>query len=333
MTSNEPQKVELIRHGGQELAQRRLTAAEFRGLADVPPEIEWYANFTNPRTQSEYREKIKDFVNFVGIERPEEIREVTRAHVIAWRDHLVERELSAATIRGKLSALSSLFQFLCEQNAVTHNPVTGVKRPSEGSNEGKTPALSTEQARRLLDAPPEDTLKGKRDRAILAVYLFHGLRRKEVTQLKVKDIQQREGVEHFKVLGKGNKIRYVPIAPEAQRRIKDYLAYAGHSDDLDGALFRPVKNNITNDLTKALSGDAMYHNVVLHYARATGLKDEVRELRVHSTRATAITTALRNKSDLAKVQMWSGHANISTTRLYDRREFQPEDSPSFKVTY
>ena len=56
-------------------------------------------------------------------------------------------------------------------------PVQGVKRPNEGANEGKTPAISDTQARALLDAPRADTLKGKRDRAILAVLLFHALRR------------------------------------------------------------------------------------------------------------------------------------------------------------
>ncbi len=80
-------------------------------------------------------------------------------------------------MRRKLSALSSLFEYLCDHNAVTHNPVKGVKRPEANNNEGVTPALSDDQARLLLEAPPEATLKGKRDRAVLATLLYHGLRR------------------------------------------------------------------------------------------------------------------------------------------------------------
>ncbi len=54
---------------------------------------------------------------------------------------------------------------------------------------------------------------------------------------------------------------------------------------------------------------------------------------VHSLRATAATNALDNEADIAKVQEWLGHANISTTRLYDRRKSRPEDSPTFRVRY
>ena len=80
--------------------------------------------------------------------------------------------MSPASIRRKLSALSSLFDYLCERNAVDGNPVDSVKRPMANSNEGSTPALGDAQAQRLLVAPGVDTLKGVRDRAILATLLY-----------------------------------------------------------------------------------------------------------------------------------------------------------------
>ena len=156
---------------------RALTAAQFQGLAEVPPELEWFANIRNPRTRKAYQDDIRDFMHFTGIDRPESFRLITRAHVIAWRDDFTRRELSPATVRRKLAALSSLYQYLCEHNAVLLNPVKGVQRPKANNNEGTTPALSDEQARELLKAPPDDTLKGVRDRAILSVLLFHGIRR------------------------------------------------------------------------------------------------------------------------------------------------------------
>src|SRR4051794_37059778 len=63
---------------------RLLTAAEFHRLADVPPEVEWFANLSNPHTRRVYENAVKDFMRFTGIIRPEEFRIVTRAHVIAW---------------------------------------------------------------------------------------------------------------------------------------------------------------------------------------------------------------------------------------------------------
>src|SRR5450755_5129477 len=70
---------------------RFLTAAAFQGLADVPPEMEWFANLGNHATRRAYETALKDFMRFTGIGRPEEFRIVTRAHVIAWRDALGER--------------------------------------------------------------------------------------------------------------------------------------------------------------------------------------------------------------------------------------------------
>ena len=63
------------------------------------------------------------------------------------------------------------------------------------------------------------------------------------------------------------------------------------------------------------------------------LKIDAERVAPHALRATAATNALYHEADIAKVQEWLGHANIATTRLYDRRKMRPEDSPTFKVTY
>jgi len=302
---------------------RKLTNREFHVLADVPPELEWFANITNAKTRRAYKNDIQEFSQFVGLSKPEDMRSVTRAHVIAWRKELELRQLAPSTIRRKLSALASLFDHLCESNAVTHNPVSGVERPKLGTNEGSTPAISDKQARDLLEMPDETTLKGKRDRAILATLLYHGIRREEVANLKVKDMENRKGVPHLRIFGKGNKIRHIPLHPQALRLINEYLEEAGHGDNHKGPLFRPVTNNVTGKLAKPLHPDSIYHAIVKPYAG----------IGVHSLRATAATNALEHEADIAKVQEWLGHANVSTTRLYDRRKSRPEDSPTFRVKY
>ena len=104
---------------------------------------------------------VRDFVRFTAIARPEEFPTVTRAHVIAWRDELVSRGLAGSTIRHRLASLASLFQHLCNENAVTHNPVKGVQRPTAEAAEGKTPALGDRQARKLLDAPIDEGVRGR----------------------------------------------------------------------------------------------------------------------------------------------------------------------------
>ena len=311
-------------------SSRLLTAVEYQRLADVPPEIEWFANLGNVGTRRAYENALKDFMQFTGIVRPEEFRTVTRGHVIAWRDELAKREpvLSSQTIRHRLAALSSLFEYLCEKNAVTHNPVKGVKRPPVESYEGKTPALGDHQARSLLDAPDGVSLKGKRDRAMLSTLLYHALRREELCKLKVKDFKhERRGVAHLKISGKGGKTRYVPLHPAASGLITEYLEMSGHGEDDAGALFRPLHHSRDVASSKSLTPDAVY-KMVREYSAALGF-----EIGAHSLRATAATNALDHQADIAKVQEWLGHANIATTRIYDHRKTRPEDSPTFKVSY
>jgi integrase/recombinase XerD len=173
------------------VASRLLTAEAYQRLADVPPEVKWFANLDNQATRRAYENALGDFMRFTGIAKAEEFRTVTRAHVIAWRDDLAKRGLSGMTVRHRLAALSSLFEYLCERNAVTHNPVKGVKRPPVESYEGKTPALGDHQARTLLDAPEGDTLKSKRDRALLATLLYHALRRDELCRVDGQGLQAR----------------------------------------------------------------------------------------------------------------------------------------------
>jgi len=310
-----------------------LTAKQFRQLADVPPELEWLANITNEKTRRAYSKHVSAFAQFVGIKKPEDFRIVTRAHVIAWRDSLSRKEPadSAGTIRAKLSALSSLFEYLSERNAVTHNPVKGVKRPNEGNNEGKTPAISDAQARRLLDAPDSATVKGKRDRAIIAVFLYHAMRREEVAGLNVKDFHRRRDIPYFRIDGKRGKIRNVEVHPAAAELIHEYLEAAPHGITRRGPLFRPVKNNTTAaGLNKHLHPDALY-KMLRNYALEVGI--DVEHFSPHALRTTAITNTLENGADIAKVQDWAGHASPATTRLYDRRKHRPQDSPTFKVSY
>ena len=271
-------------------------------------------------------------MQFAGIQQPEDFRTVTRGHVLAWRKTLEERLLAGATIRRKLAALASLFEHLCESNSVTHNPVKGVKRPVVESQQGKTPALGDAQARALLSAPDCNTLKGKRDRAILSTLLYHGLRREELTKLKVKDYcQSRRGVAHLRVQGKGGKMRFVPTHPGTLTLIEEYLQAAGHGLDADAPLFRPVKNNVNGHTYTALTPGNVYEQVVLKYLGKLGIAGE--NMGPHVMRATAATNALDNGADIAKVQEWLGHANIATTRIYDHRKTRPEDSPTFKVSY
>jgi len=311
---------------------RILTRQEFATLSEIPAAAEWflYLKRKSPQTYRAYVNDWKEFVAFVGIEDPEEFAEVQRAHVLAWAEDLDDRDLAPSTRRRKLSAISSFFEYLCQKNSIERNPVHGVPRPPAKTARGKTPALGRGEAKRLLVAPPEDTLKGLRDRAILATYLFHGLRASELAGLCPKHIHSREGVPHLEVHGKGSKIRYIPFNPRVKRLVENYLDAAGHGEELSKPIFRSVSNRTKGKSPAPLSQSSLYSNVIRKWAIVAGVETHASN---HAMRATAATNALMNSADIEEVQEWLGHANISTTRLYDQRKLRPEDSPTFRVKY
>ena len=330
--------------------QRILTRQEFQHLATVPPIIAFIKNIACLQTQRSYLNDIRQFSEFVGIQHPDDYRQVKRAHAIAWRDHLqaegylvkakngeepIRKSYSATTIRRKLAALSQLFNFYCNCNSVDFNPIAGITRPKHNRTEGKTPAISDEQMKQLLDAPPTDTLKGIRDRAIIATLGYHGLRRAEVVALLVRQYSRRGGIKHFEVHGKGGKVRYVPVHQGAQALIDSYLHKAGHQEELDEPLFRPITNNSTAaGLRKPLNPNSIYSDVVMRYAREVGITLDTHGFCVHSMRVTAATNAKEHGASRRQVQQWLGHADPRTTELYlvDRQQ-RAEESPSYKVQY
>ncbi|HEX7638574.1 MAG TPA: tyrosine-type recombinase/integrase [Burkholderiaceae bacterium] len=308
--------------------ERRLTAAQFQQLATVPATAEWLANLPNPNTRRAYQRAVQDFAAFVGIEHPEDFRAVTRAHVLAWRTELVRRGASPATTRHRLAALGSLFSALCDANAVPHHVVQGVRRPPRDSAVGKTPALSDDQVRALLALPDTSTLRGKRDHAILAMLVYHGLRRSELCALRVDDARRpRRGVVHLAIHGKGGKTRFVPRHPAAAAALDAYLRAAGHAADGAAPLFHALPRRPGDTPARGLSPDMVYRLV---RAYTTQLDCPVGP---HAMRATATTNALDHGADLAQVQAWLGHEDIATTRLYDRRQLRAETSPTFLVAY
>ena len=273
---------------------------------------------------------MRDFTRFAGLKTPEELRLVTRAQVIAYRDEILRLGLQGATIRRKLAALSSLYEYLCDRNTVAMNPVKGVARPKVDRYEGKTPAISDAQVRALLSAPEGQTLQAIQDRAILSILFNHALRREELCRLRIKDVHKRRGVKHLRIYGKGERLRHVPLHPASLDRITEYLEVAGHGALPSAPLFRPVRTNRRGTTDTPLIADGVYQILKFY---GTKIEVSVDRFGPHSTRATAATNALDQGADIAKVQEWLGRVNVSTTRVYDHRKTRPEDSPVFKVSY
>jgi len=300
-------------------------------LAAIPEEEIWLQKQKSARTRRAYRLDVQHFMRTLAITAPEELRQADHKAVIAWERYMREVELAASsTIRRRLAALSSLYKHLVRHGHAARNPVGEVERPAINRDEGSTFAFAKAEARKMLDMPAEDTVAGLRDRAILSVGLQVGLRRAEIAALKVSDLHQNRGYDSLKVMRKGGRRDALAINPQTAARLRAYIDAAGHAADSDGPMFRPLRHNGKQDAERRHMDPDAIDRVVRKYATALGLD---RGYSAHSMRATFITTALENGAQLEDVQKAAGHRDPSTTKLYDRRGYNPEKAASFFATY
>jgi integrase/recombinase XerD len=306
-------------------------------LADIPEEEIWLQKQKSARTRRAYRLDVEHFMRTLAITTPAELRQADHKAVIAWERFMRETEHAAAsTIRRRLAALSSLYKHLVRHDHAARNPVGEVERPAINRDEGSTLAFAKAQARKLLDMPAEETRQGRlniaglRDRAILSVGLQVGLRRAEIAALRVGDLHQNRGYDSLRVMRKGGRRDALAINPQTAARIRTYLDAADHTGDSDGPLFRPLKHNGKRQEERRRMDPDAIDRIVRKYAAALGLD---RGYSAHSMRATFITTALENGAQLEDVQKAAGHRDPGTTKLYDRRGYNPEKAASFFATY
>ena len=295
---------------------------------EPPPELIWRANFNSEQTTATYDFAVKQFMAFLGVTSFDEFRTVNIAHIIAYKKHLQNEGYKPNTINTRLSALSSLFNHLVDQQVVKHNPVAGVKRMREEYERVKTKCLSAEEARKLLDAPDTSKLRGLRDKAILATFFYAGPRISEIINLQVKDYFEEKGYHLLDFSLKGGRRNRIAISNELRVALDEYLAVAGHGVNPEAPLFiSSIKgqnlSNLSKFSRKGLS--KIWHK----YAGMVGINGSS----PHSARTTFITEALENNCKIDDVQKTVGHRSIKTTQRYDQRVFKYRESASFAVRY
>ena len=303
-------------------------------LHQIPEEILWQANFNSIHTKGTYNDAVKEFMTFLDIKSSEELRSVTHSHVIAYKNHLLEKDSKPSTINNRLSALSSLFSHLAERRLVDGNPVTTVKRMKAEYSQVKSKCLSRQEARTMIEVPqttakalPEQKeLQALRDRAIMHVFFFAGCRISELCHLKMKDYFEEKGyfILDFKL--KGGKRNRVPINLEAKIAIDSYLLVSGHSEDLESPIFLPVK---TNQHKGEYMNRSSVYRLWKRYSAIAGISGST----PHSARTTFVSEALENECPIEKVQKTVGHSQIRTTQMYAKREISYRESASFSVRY
>jgi len=287
------------------------------------------AQINNDHTRKAYLNATRRFAAWCDGRGIGELASVQAFHVAAFVKDL-QGEFSPPTVKQHLAALRMLFDWLVTGHILDVNPAHAVRGPKYVVKKGKTPVLTAEEARELLDSiaiakrkrgqggaeADEPVLIGLRDRALIGVMVYTFARVNAVLQMKVRDyfVQGRRG--WVRLHEKGGKEHEVPCHHNLEQYLDEYIAAAGIAGDSDGLLFRTAAGK-----TGALNGTAMWqqdaYRMIQRRAGTAGIKTRIGN---HTFRATGITAYLKNKGTLETAQHIANHESPRTTKLYDRRQ-------------
>ncbi|MFP5385782.1 MAG: tyrosine-type recombinase/integrase [Bacteriovoracia bacterium] len=307
----------------QEAAQKKTDIQDFIQ--------EFLVQFLSADTKTAYIKDLKFFFDFlrsgnVQITHPKEIQSY---HFQLYRDHLMERGLSSATINRRLVCIRSFMKWAIAARLMEHNPLDTVKLPKV-QTESPTVAFDDEEVSRMINAPDTSTHKGKVHRLVM-VLLFHlGLRRSELTHIRMHQFSQDRGHIVLRIHGKGDKVRLVPLNQEVYAEIEDYLASLRAQGIELGSEDFLLQTELKTRNSKPMDGSTIFR-VIEKYARKVGITKAVSP---HSCRATVISHLLDTQhAAIRDVATFAGHANITTTERYDKRRKNLDKSAAYQVDF
>ena len=270
------------------------------------------AEIENENTQQAYKQALKQFFWWCE-DRGISLEKLTPVHVAAYRKELKE-VVSKPTVKQHISALRKFFDYLVTGQVLPANPAAAVKAPKHVVRKGKTPVLSAEDTRQLLDSIDTSTIAGLRDRALIGVMVFTFARVSAVLAMNVEDYYLKGRRSSFRLQEKGGVDHEVPAHHNAEEYVDAYIAAAGIGEQKKTPLFRSI--NSKRQLTERRIDRHRVWAMIKRRARKAGLSDNISP---HTFRATGITTYLTNGGSLEMAQHIAAHASPRTTKLYDRR--------------
>ena len=265
----------------------------------------------NPNTREAYYRAVSRFLDWCEERGLGHLDAIMPIHVAAYVEQL---QLSRASVRQHLSAISRCFDWLVSGGTLDMNPATSVQRPRHVVRVGRTPVLSDDEARTLLESIPTDRIAGLRDRALIGSMLYTFGRVGAVIAMDVEDYRMSNHQRMFLLHEKGGKVHQVPAHHRLVEYLGEYMDVTGLWDRPKEPLFQAV------DVTKSrLKGTRINrHNVLQMVRRRARRADLPPTVNCHSFRATGITNYLSNGGALEDARAIAAHESSQTTRLYDR---------------
>ncbi len=263
-----------------------------------------YEKKCSAHTLKAYQADLSEFSEFISSEYDqEEIKQVHYAQIRTWIIKLVEKGLSTRSINRKIASLKAYYKFLQKTKQLEVSPLA--KHTSLKTSKKVQVPFSEKEVAQVLQNFETDTFDGLRDRLIIELFYSTGIRRSELIEIKLQNLDLSTGL--LKVKGKRNKERYVPLLDAVKETIGKYLEERKAVENAisEGYLFLNLKGVKINE--------TFVYRLINNYFREVSSKVKKSP---HILRHSFATHLLNQGADLNAVKELLGHSSLAATQVY-----------------
>ncbi|MGB0906076.1 MAG: tyrosine-type recombinase/integrase [Maricaulaceae bacterium] len=273
-----------------------------------------------------YRSALSLFLRWLDSENIHEMIDIEPEHIRNYLDYRTKDLGRVASARLHYSAIKALFQYMVDEGALASNPAASVKYAFVENRKGRTPAIAADDVRAILLSVPDDPdcperpakATDLRDKALIGLMAYTFVRIGGALSTNVEDYSYENGEMWLNMVEKGAKAHRLPITGAARDWLDAYIEHCSlkaTGADPRAPLFQSANRNAE------LNGNRYHRNnawaMVSRRAKAAGIAGNTKN---HTFRATGITRFLETGGRLDDAQDIANHANVETTRRYDRRD-------------
>ena len=275
------------------------------------------ANIRNPNTRKAYARAASQFATWCEEVGLTDLHDIEPVHVAAYVETLLTR-LASPSVKLHLAGIRMLFDWLVIGQVIATNPASSVRGPKHSVKKGKTPVLTAEETRALIDSIDITTPMGLRDRALIGLMVYTFARVGAALKMKVEDVYVQGRRTWVRLHEKGGKQHEMPCHHNLDEYLHAYIDGAALIGAAKAPLFRSATPH-TGQITERPMTQADVYRMIGRRALAAGIQTRIG---CHSFRATGITEYLKNGGKLEVAQQMANHESARTTGLYDRRNDQ-----------
>ncbi len=263
-----------------------------------------YERRNSKHTIIAYKKDLEQFYHYLATRyNIEDWKLVESTFIRSWIIELMQEGISNTSINRKLAALRAFYKFLIQKEIITINPTNNVIPPKKGK---KLPEFIPAKEMNLLLNRTDfgEDYEGVRNYTILELFYQTGIRRSELLNLKVSDIDFQQ--KQIKIFGKGNKERRIPFGNTLEEVLKNYLIIKEQSFEEEN-----------NHLFLTSKGNPMYPKLVYNVVRKyLGIITTLEQKSPHIIRHSFATHLLNNGAEIEAIKKLLGHENLAATQIY-----------------